>query len=382
MKKFITNIKTLAALLMAGAAFTACSSDDNYIEQPAKPQVYTMTIKATKGDNVAQTRALNLDGSDLNAIWDANEEVLVYQGNLYIATLKAAASSTAETTLSGTLENVPDPAYALLFYYHTKNDPVYSGQDGTLATVSSSYDFRGPTPVNSGNYTVDDVNNEVTVPGGITIGSQKQAIVKFTFLDKADGTTLLNPTKITASLDLAPAYSEMKSAIEAMGIELPYKIDFAISAASYTENGEGVVYIAIPDKLAGAPSYKNYFNITITATVGDYRYTLTKSGFPFENGKYYTVSAKMTKQELESVTVANEGWIDSDKTIYFYEGEKWGQAIENHPTVNNGWYIIYGDCPTFTGHIDDASVYDSDDNDNWVSTNNVIDKTHRYYFGE
>ena len=54
MKKFITNIKTLAALLMAGAAFTACSSsDDNIIEQPknpTEPQVYTMVIKASKGE--------------------------------------------------------------------------------------------------------------------------------------------------------------------------------------------------------------------------------------------------------------------------------------------------------------------------------------------
>ena len=38
MKKFMTDIKTLAALLMAGAAFTACSSDDNTIdEQPVNP---------------------------------------------------------------------------------------------------------------------------------------------------------------------------------------------------------------------------------------------------------------------------------------------------------------------------------------------------------
>ena len=30
MKKYITDIKTLAALLMAGAAMTACSSDDDF----------------------------------------------------------------------------------------------------------------------------------------------------------------------------------------------------------------------------------------------------------------------------------------------------------------------------------------------------------------
>ena len=51
MKKIMTNIKTLAALLMVGAALTACSSEDNFMnDQPAnptEPQVYTMTIEAT-----------------------------------------------------------------------------------------------------------------------------------------------------------------------------------------------------------------------------------------------------------------------------------------------------------------------------------------------
>ena len=46
MKKYFSNIFALAALLMAGAAFTACSSDDNSIEQPANPvgeKTYTLT---------------------------------------------------------------------------------------------------------------------------------------------------------------------------------------------------------------------------------------------------------------------------------------------------------------------------------------------------
>ena len=59
MKKYFSNIRTLAALLMAGAAFAACSSDDNSIEQPANPtapKTYTLTVNASKGD--ASTRAL------------------------------------------------------------------------------------------------------------------------------------------------------------------------------------------------------------------------------------------------------------------------------------------------------------------------------------
>lgn len=50
MQKFITDIKALATLLMTGAAFAACSSEDNIIGgQPASQQTYTMTIEASKG---------------------------------------------------------------------------------------------------------------------------------------------------------------------------------------------------------------------------------------------------------------------------------------------------------------------------------------------
>ena len=64
MKKIFTNILTLAALLITGVAFTACSSSDDSIveQQPANPgeQVYTLTIKASK-DGSATTRALKLE---------------------------------------------------------------------------------------------------------------------------------------------------------------------------------------------------------------------------------------------------------------------------------------------------------------------------------
>ena len=76
MKKNIFNIKTLAALLMAGAAFTACSIEDDFIkEQPVSPtQKYTMTVNALKGID-ATTRALSLSGKTLSAQWAATDEV-------------------------------------------------------------------------------------------------------------------------------------------------------------------------------------------------------------------------------------------------------------------------------------------------------------------
>ena len=84
MKKFMTDIKTMAALFIAGVAMTACSSDDNFEQQPENPaqKTYTMTVNASKGDD-AMTRALALDESGeknvRNATWTEGEVILVYQ---------------------------------------------------------------------------------------------------------------------------------------------------------------------------------------------------------------------------------------------------------------------------------------------------------------
>lgn len=70
MKKMMTNIKTLAALLIASATFAACSSDDNTIDQqPAQPagqQVYTMTVQVTKGDDATSVPSVLPKGVYIN----------------------------------------------------------------------------------------------------------------------------------------------------------------------------------------------------------------------------------------------------------------------------------------------------------------------------
>ena len=313
MKKFMTSIKILAILLMAGTALSACSEDINIIdEQPVDPatQKYTMTVKASKDGDVA-TKALSLNGTTLNATWNEGEEVLVYQNGSKIGTLTAAASTDASTTLSGTLDSAPATDKDMTFYFHTAANPSYSGQDGTLTMIASTYDFCSPATVASADFTVDAGNKKVNVPAGISFGANKQAIAKFTFVDKANPTTLLSPSALTVSVDLSAAYkaalqSSNEGLYNAIAAKLPYENSLTIPDATYTENGEGVIYLAIPDKIEAMLEehsefalletiIKNGIEIALTATVGSNTYTLTKSGFPFENGKYYAITAKMTK---------------------------------------------------------------------------------------
>ena len=60
MKSIKTTIQTLAALLVAAVATTACSSgDDNPVPggSPAGIKVYTLTVEATKGDDADALRS-------------------------------------------------------------------------------------------------------------------------------------------------------------------------------------------------------------------------------------------------------------------------------------------------------------------------------------
>jgi len=282
------NILSLAALLMASAAvFTACSSDDNVTsEQPANPTgKYTMTVQASKGGD-ATTRALTLGRNDadtknvLNATWDANEVVLVYQGGSQIGTLHSAASSTNETTLTGTLDSAPNTGQDLTLYFHTNDTPSYAGQDGTLAKIASTYDFCAPATITAGSFKVSD--NTVSTTGSVSFGANQQAIVKFTLIDKADGTTPLSATKLVINDGTT---------------------DYTITPASATS----VIYAAIPGFTSKT--------VKLTATVGDNTYTYVKASQSFTNGQYYEITVK-TKPDLLSGVFS----VSSTKKVKFSKG--------------------------------------------------------------
>lgn len=266
-------------LLLAGLALAACSSDDNNIEPVYR--TFTMTIDATKGANEAavraNTRALTLDGSTLNASWATSEHVYV-QGKLlsneyfwFEGSIQPQSAGTT-TRLNGTISlpigwsyssidaAIGNPNYVTL-QFPRPYVLDYTGQIGTLADIAEKYDYA-----RAENVQVDIEADKVVGVEPVTFVNQ-QAIVKFTLLNKADGTTLLSPTALTIQ------YGE-----ESLSLT-------SIPASTYTTNGDGVLFVAIPgfsDK-----------TVTLTATVDDKPYTFTKSGITFVNGKYYEINVKM-----------------------------------------------------------------------------------------
>ena len=285
MKKTFKNIRTLAALLIASAAFSACSNEDSAIigEQPASeqqaPQVYTLTIDASM-DGGAQTRALELDGTKLVAKWANDETVDVRFGSTLLGTLTVSnVSADGKTcTLSGTLTGTIRKEDKLYFYYNYSGSLVNESQTGTLASTAGS-DYA-MTPV-----TVKSVEG-----GNITLESEPSfqtqvAVLKITMQD-----ALANKLNAT-SLKIKIGDKDLCT--------------LSPSATAYSENGAGVVYFALPSahrvytegissigldeaELAAA-------TVTFTATVGADTYTVTKTGYAFAAGKYYATTLTMAK---------------------------------------------------------------------------------------
>lgn len=269
MKKFMTNIKTLAALLIAGAAMTACSSSDDNIanEQPVNPatQKYIMTVNASKGDG-ATTRALTLDGSTLNASWATTENVYVKKGTNWVTGSLQPQTAGATANLTGVLSGTNIAAGdALTLQFPKKSAITFEGQTGTIADIEANYDYA------TANVTVASVANGQISVDGTTTFQNHQAIIKFTLLDKADGTTELNPSAFTIT--------DGTNTVELT----------SIPEATYTANSAGVLYVAFP-------ATNSAETVTLTATVGSDTYTYTTSSAKtFTNGNYYAITVKMTK---------------------------------------------------------------------------------------
>ncbi len=269
-------------LLTVGLALTACSSDDSNTEQVRK--TYTMTIDATKGANEAAsraaTRALSLDGNTLNTLWATTERVYVqgkklsdnsyfwFEGYLQPQSAGTTTQLNGVISLPGSFKISIDDAigtpHKLTLQFPRPYVLDYTGQIGTLADIAAKYDYAKAEEV-----MVDIEADKVVGVSPVTFVNQ-QAIVKFTLLDKADGTTLLNPTALTIQ------YGE-----ESLSLT-------SIPSTTYETNGAGVLFVAIPG-FSGQ-------TVTLTATGDGGTYTFTKSGITFENGKYYEISVKMKEK--------------------------------------------------------------------------------------
>ena len=296
MKICKTKFRTLTVLIIALAALTACSSDNEILNDqpvnPTAPKTYTMIVQATKGDD-AGTRGLSLDGKTLNVTWNEGEKVVVMQDDDELGTLTATPDPNDPTkaTLTGELDEL-DPEEDIEFHLHSASYD-YSRQSGVLLSkdckdgensIEENFDYALCTvEAGSDKIKTSVVKNPdgeeqydeyylVTIEGGITLESQ-QAIVKFTLVDKADATTPMNVTRLEVDDHYGIIFVEPVSPTNAL-------------------------YVAV--KSNGVE--RDYHLKAVTAK-GDV-YTYDRSEVTFLCGKYYEVKVQMTKQQPTTIDLS------------------------------------------------------------------------------
>ena len=311
MKKVMTLTGRLIMAAALTMGITACSSSEDAIEQQPQQSAmgtYTMTIKASKGNGNATTRALTLSDKTLTATWATSEHVYVKKGSTWATGSLVPDANDATANLSGELSGVEIAAGdELTLQFPKTGDISYAGQKGTLSNIAQNYDYA------KADITVANVTNGNINVSGTTTFTNQQAIVKFTLIKKSDGTTKLSPTALTVS--------------DGTG-DIATLTDIPADTYSDPNNGAGVLYVAIPgfsDK-----------TITLTATVGDEVYTYTKSNTSFSNGQYYEVTVKM--QHLVDLS----RFTSHDSDGWSYKAQD-GDVLTGTLSLNDfGIYIVNG----------------------------------------
>lgn len=247
MRKHISIIRTLTALMTVGLMFISCSKEK---EQVLVDKTFTMTVNASKGDHA--TKDLSLDGTTLTATWKTGEKVYVHNNTKnadldgYLEAQSDGTSTVLKGSLTGTIENGDE--LALRFCSDS-----YDLQQGTIEWIAANCDYATAT------VTVTDASAASVTTTDAAFANQ-QAIVKFTLMNT--GGSEISASTFTVQVD---------------------GNTYAVVLASPAS----VVYVAVP----GFSGQK----VSLFARVGTDWYSREQPGITFSNGQYYTVAVKMAQ---------------------------------------------------------------------------------------
>ena len=383
------DIRTLAALLMVGVAFAACSSDDDIVNEqpvnPTEPKTYTMTIQASKGDDNTTRGLYFADGEvrkDLRVNWNGTEKIRVVQNGEVIGTLSAALSSTESTTLTGTVtgfESNNAVGFYLLADENGKMD--YTGQKGAVLeengpgnNIEENYDFAS-YELNGSEcaqaFTTDGSN--IVPKDGIFISfASQQAIVRFE-LQKSDGSTLYASKFIVTDKNTG-------------------KLVQSIDATNATKTTYGHIVLT-PG--GNSTAYTYYVALNLDGNSSDIRlfaeakdeygnpelYTFEKENVTFTKGKYYRVTVKMsrcTKFPLSQITYEDtqfKGWYIGSTIA---DGDTENCAYQLGGSGVNAVIAYVGKLPGYFDNFLAISKHDSKNDgtegrtyNNWLTYTNV-----------
>jgi hypothetical protein len=358
MKTSITNVKRLCTLLLAALAFAACSNENDDIagQEPVQPVNGDITFTAVFGVKNATTRALSDPGDGtLTASWQQGEEIaIVFNSTRYVATVTSvdgAGIATVSATLPG---NTPNNQAVTFIYpasavdeYGTPND-LFSSQDGTLATLSSTLDLATA----EGNIVIDGTNAQ---PNGTVTLVNKFAVCKFQFKDENDRaitdvkkltiTDLATQDKYTFTM--STAQSAVYAAMQPSNNSMKFKV----------ETASGKLYL----KTASANLQAGMFyhpTLQIIKSKGEYVDLGLPSGTLWAT---YNVGANSPEEYGDYFA-----WGETEpKSVYNWNGYKYCTSVDNKLTkyCTQSDYGNYG----FTDTLTELTAEDDAATANWGS---------------
>lgn len=283
MKDRFKIIVSVTSMVIIGILISSCSSDNNVVENASgTPKTYSMVINASKSENGETTRALSLDDKTLNATWATTENIYVTKNGTSLGVLNPQ-SNDATAILKGELTG--DIAFNdNLLLTFPRSNINYMNQDGTLATIASTFDYATATAkvtaISGSSITADDVTFE-----------SQQAIVKFVLTNKLTGAAIDART-----FGFRGAVRDITGGVETNGT-----IYVDPTSSTWTANGgTGILYMA----LRGVNS--SWIVITVEDQSGK-QYFYEKKGVTFEHGKYYVVNLALVPEpdEIKDISAGN-----------------------------------------------------------------------------
>lgn len=328
----------IGILLLAGSAFTACSSSDDEINRIGNDErKVTLVVRATKGTDRALTRALADEGTQIKGYWEEGEQVAAYKKvnttYTYLGMLTATpdANDNTKATLSGEFE--PDPTNAAGFSLAAGDilelrfveslstnsnkqivsitNNVYRKQDGTLSSIAKFYDYA-TAEVTTNAPVPDDANNITLITTSDASFSNQRAIVKFSLKDGNNGGIPINATSLKV------------------------------------HDGEGIVYNVCLNEAKSEfytilPAIDNK-KVTLIAYDGTKFYKKSVEGVTLLASKFYEISVSFTETPSApaGVEAVDLGIVVNGKKVLFAD-RILGATDVTGTLTTHGYYIAWGE---------------------------------------
>ena len=150
------NRYVISLLSCMAVCYVGCTEGDEIpttSESPPPYHVWTASVEAVRDSIIGMdvdeniTRSLYYGGNSgtrYALVWDKGDDVMIYKGDTHVGTLSPSVTGQETTTLTGTLTGAIEVGDNLSLYFPSR-DMDFSGQDGSIATLSSKYMYQQST---------------------------------------------------------------------------------------------------------------------------------------------------------------------------------------------------------------------------------------------